>query len=171
MNDLAGRKFGRLLVLGDSSRRCGTNVLWRCLCDCGNITEIRTGNLRNGNTKSCGCLRIDFFYKHGHLNKEKRIGRSYSQDRLYNIWIGMKSRCNYAKNKNFKYYGKKGISVCGEWQNDFLAFKNWALQNGYEKNLTIDRIDNNDNYKPSNCQWLSQVENARKGNEKNLHTL
>ena len=102
-------------------------------------------NLKNGNTKSCGCLHK----KHG-----------MARSRIYKIWINMKSRCYNINTKSYKDYGRKGIRVCSEWKNDFKNFYDWAILNGYKDNLTIDRINVNENYKPSNCRWVNKKEQA-----------
>lgn len=90
------------------------------------------------------------------------MGKTHGQTktRLYRIWSGMKGRCNNKKNPAYRYYGAKGIKVCDEWQNDFLAFKEWADLNGYNDKLTIDRIDSDGDYCPSNCRWLTAQENS-----------
>lgn len=88
-------------------------------------------------------------------------------DRLYRIWHNMKDRCYNPKNKKYVYYGGKGITVCDEWKNDFIKFRNWALNNGYQDNLTIDRIDSNKSYYPENCQWVTLSENTIRSNNKN----
>jgi hypothetical protein len=92
----------------------------------------------------------------------KTHGATYTK--LYRRWGYIKERCNNPKHSNYKYYGNRGISVCETWKNSFILFKHWALANGYENNLTIDRINHHDNYNPSNCQWLTKPENTIKGN-------
>lgn len=86
----------------------------------------------------------------------------YSQHRLNVIWRHMKQRCNNSNDDAFKNYGEKGIKVCQEWENDFMAFFNWSYQNGYEDNLTIERVDSNKGYEPSNCEWITRAENCRR---------
>ena len=160
MNDLKGKKFGRLTALYNSDKRTSTRgMIWMCLCICGRFVEVRGTNLKTGNTKSCGCLRIESKkrtkYKHGEAKRNKETG-------LHRTWAHMKSRCSWSNGKFYKYYGGKGIKVCDEWENDFVAFRDWALTNGYKEGLTIDRIDNDGDYEPNNCQWLTRVENAKK---------
>ena len=151
MNDLTGQKFGRLTVICDSQERKWGQVVWNCLCDCGNQTRVASKDLKRGDTKSCGCLKKEALKTHGG-----------TYIRLYRRWGYIKERCNNPRHSNYKYYGKKGISICKEWLNSFVSFRNWALASGYQDNLTIDRIDNKGNYEPSNCQWLTRSENSSK---------
>ena len=155
--DLTGKKFGRLKVLKKSreSWKVNKEIIWICRCDCGNLISIRGCHLRSGHTKSCGCLTKERLYKHGY---SPRKGRS----RLYNIWGGIKSRCNSLGNTAYKYYGGKGISVCKEWNNNYPTFRKWALNNGYKNGLVLDRINPDENYEPSNCQWITKTANAKK---------
>ena len=99
------------------------------------------------------------YYKHGE-----------SKTRLHRIWKGMKERCTNSKHKQFKDYGGRGITICPEWTNDYTVFRDWALNNGYKENLTIDRIENDGNYEPNNCQWITRTENnrSRKWNKINM---
>ncbi len=160
IRNLIGQRFGRLLVLGDSGKRQGC-VVWTCLCTCGNFKEIRGGSMIQGRTRSCGCLSDERRRrtKHGHTVGAKRT-------KLYQIWKNMRHRCQRGAYPSYHCYGGRGISVCEEWQYDFVAFKDWALASGYREPLTIDRIDNNGNYKPSNCQWLTKSENSKKPKNK-----
>lgn len=159
MNDLKGKKFGKLTALYNSNKRTSAGgMIWVCLCMCGCLIEVRGSHLETGNTKSCGCLRRERepAYKHGEANP---------QTRLYHIWAHMKKRCSWFNGKPYKYYGGRGIKVCNEWNNNFIAFKTWALANGYQENLTIDRINNDGNYEPNNCQWITKSENTKKRNK------
>lgn len=144
--DLTGRRFGKLTVLGIGGRDKNGQIKWLCMCDCGNQKIISGGSLTRTNrpTHSCGCetsLRT-----HGQRNT-----------RLYRIWSGMKSRCCNTNNSHYKNYGGRGVRICEEWLHNFVNFYDWALKNGYSDDLSIDRINNNGNYEPSNCRWVDPV--------------
>ena len=148
--DLTNQKFGKLKVLYRLKySKTAHTYLWLCQCDCGNIIEVSGNNLRSGHTKSCGCLKL-----------EKQITHNLSKTRLYSIYNNMKARCYNPKNPYFYNYGGRGISICDEWLNDFCSFYNWAVNNGYDSSLFIDRINNNGNYEPNNCRWVTPKENS-----------
>ena len=144
---MIGRKFGKLTVLERAGSDKHHNALYICKCDCGTITKpIIASSLRSEKRKSCGCIRG----KHHMRNT-----------RLYSIWQGMKARCYKQSHTWFKKYGGRGITVCDEWKDDFQAFYDWAMANGYSDELSIDRINNDGNYEPSNCQWTTQTNQIR----------
>lgn len=164
--DLTGQRFGRLVVVRYAGTKQSGNqqkIMWLCKCDCGNEKEVLAASLKSGHTVSCGCYHKE---KIGALNRTHNMA---NKQRLYRVWKGMRERCNNPNNKRFKNYGGRGIKVCDEWQNDYLAFHTWAMANGYKEDilpnglnrLTIDRIDVNGNYEPNNCRFVTNAENAK----------
>lgn len=165
MYDLLGQRFGRLLVVSKSEERCNSGIKWNCLCDCGNSVCVPGLNLRCGDTRSCGCLQKEMvaarMTSHG-----ATVGRK--RDRLYGVWAGMLTRTRNPNADNYKYYGGRGISVCDDWLR-YENFRDWALNNGYDDmadhgKCTIDRVDDDGDYCPNNCRWVSasvQANNQR----------
>lgn len=150
-----GKRFERLVVLGKifRTRQGGKKQFARwscvCLCDCGNTIVARTSSIVDGGTVSCGC-----YAKEQTSKRSKTHGMT--DHPLHVVWSGMKRRCNGTSKAHKKRYSDRGIRVCQEWENSFSAFKDWALANGWEPGLQIDRFPDNDgDYEPNNCRFVT----------------
>lgn len=161
--DFTGQRFGRLTVLREAGKDNFGQILWECECSCKDKNRIIVPGYRLfwGHTKSCGCLQKESSKSR---DKSSITKHGLTGCRLYKTWDGMKARCFRTTDKNYKDYGGRGITICNEWldkDNGFVNFYNWAIANGYEDYLFIDRIDNNGNYEPSNCRWVTMKQQAR----------
>lgn len=145
--NLVGKTFGRLNVISISHRE-GTKIYWNCLCACGNVVCVRSQSLHQGRTQSCGCLHLDIVTKHGNTGIKE-----------HKIWMSIKNRCLNPKDKSFKDYGGRGITVCDRWIN---SYNNFFEDMGAcpSVNHSIDRIKNNEGYGPDNCKWSTRTEQA-----------
>lgn len=162
--DISGQKFGRLTALYRLHNYHKKGTYWLCICECGNFTEIWLPNLQRGASKSCGCLQREQATKANRTHKK-------SNTHLYYIWRSMRYRCYNKHTKAYKNYGGRGIAVCSEWKDNFMAFYNWSMANGYNDNLTIDRIDNDKNYSPNNCRWVDRKQQGRNRRSNILITI
>ena len=166
VRDLTGLRFGRLVAIRENGRTRQGQAMWLCQCDCGNTKTIASSSLVNGLTVSCGCYNrektIKQNHKHGNAHRHKKT-------KLYEVWCSMIKRCENPNDNGYKYYGGRGIKVCDEWH-EYEPFMKWALENGYKEHdrpldCTIDRIDVDGNYEPSNCRWAdwkTQMNNTRR---------
>jgi len=149
----AGEKYNKLTAMNFVETRKGRNY-WKFKCDCGNETVVQELHAKSGNTTSCGCALTDFLV-------ERNTTHGLSKTKLYKVFHSMKRRCYNPKASNYKRYGGRGIRICDEWLEDYMNFHTWAMDNGYEEGLSIERIDNDGDYEPSNCTWATPTKQAR----------
>lgn len=158
LNINKGERFGRLTVIEEVGHIPPDGRRFKCLCDCGSYIITAPSRLKSGGVLSCGCIsrekRVEILTKHG-----------LRYHPLYRRWSNMKHRCSSPNDKKYEIYGGRGIKVCDEWKNDFKAFYDWSIANGYEEGLTLDRINVDGDYEPSNCRWATlDVQNNNKRN-------
>lgn len=173
-NDLTGMTFGRLTVLKHVGSNKHKKALFLCKCSCGKEVIVIGSQLKSGSTKSCGCLHDEKSSeraKERNLRENPNTSHGESSNHLYYVWRGIINRCYNIKAENYKNYGGRGIAVCEEWKN-LKTFLKWAEQSNYKEGLTIERINVNGNYEPSNCTWIpakDQAKNRRPRSEWNTN--
>lgn len=163
-SDYVGKRYGRFTVLAfDRVSNLG-RLMAKCQCDCGAVKTVELSAIQCGSIKSCGCYKMIA----GHFPNPSNATHGKSSERIYKIWVKMRARCTNPKATGYEGWGGRGITVCDEWLNDFTAFYDWSMENGYSDKLTIDRKDNDGPYAPWNCRWATQKE---QGNNTRVNVL
>jgi hypothetical protein len=155
--DITGMRFGRLLAVNYAGPTERGTATWRCLCDCGKIITVQGSHLRSGGTRSCGCVKQEML-KNGSGHCRHRASPHHNRMREYECWVSMRQRCGNRNSKSFAYYGGRGITVCERWHSfeSFLADMG-PRPDGY----SIERVNNNGDYEPSNCKWIPKRDQSR----------
>lgn len=151
----AGEKYGRLTLIKETVRTSKKHK-WLCRCDCGKYVEVSIYQMKSGECRSCGCLRDEV----AGARAKAMAKHNMTHTRMYKLWSTMLKRCRNPNDKDYPRYGGRGVKVCDEWK-DFIKFHEWAMSHGYRDDLSIDRIDFNGNYEPSNCRWVTLADQAR----------
>lgn len=160
--DLTGRTFGRWTVLGLAKTNKKGATRWECVCSCGKIKDVIGTTLTRGTSVSCGC-----FFKEEVTKRSTKHG--LSNHPLYWRWYSMNQRCENPKHQSYKHYGQRGITVCDEWKTSFMSFYTWSIENGFKRELELDRINNDGNYSPENCRWATRKK--QNNNRRNNHYI
>lgn len=162
--DLTGMTFGRWTAIefaGTKKYKTSTAAQWKCRCECGTERIVSANSLTTGKSISCGCYSREIHKEVMAQANRDNAKHGMFGTRIYRIWCGMKARCSWEKHSAYRDYGGRGIRVCDSWENNFEAFYEWAMANGYTDELTIDRKDVNGNYEPGNCKWATMSEQRR----------
>lgn len=161
IKDMTGERFGRWVVLYYAYSK-NRKTYWHCRCDCGTERDIRLDTVKNRENASCGCYHSEVMRSLDH-SKMKHGSHGFGGTRLNIIWQKLRQRCLNKNHTAYHNYGGRGIKICDEWlslETGFLSFREWALSHGYRDDLTLDRINNDGNYEPSNCRWATKIEQA-----------
>lgn len=153
------KKYNEWTVVSFSHKDKYNHPFFNCICSCGNKNTIDIFSLKYGKSKSCKKCSA----------KKRKNKHNLSYSRIYRIYNHIKQRCNNKQDSAYKNYGGRGIKICKEWEDNFINFYNWSIANGYEENLSIDRIDNNENYCPQNCRWVDME--TQQNNKRNNHII
>lgn len=165
-----GHRFGRLTLIRQIRVDAHSERFFKLRCDCGKITIARLSHLKHGTTKSCGCLRHELLLARNTGETNVSYNHGYHKHPLYQVWQNFKQRCYNPKNTQYKIYGKRGIIVCKQWLNNPEKFVKWGIAHGWERGLWIDRENNNGNYSPRNCRFVTPKVSASNQRHHNQHT-
>ena len=147
---MIGKTFGRWEIIAPAGRDKARNLLWECRCACEHVGILRTSTLRNGKSQSCGCFRNE-------RTIERQTRHGMSKHPLFKAWDHMLQRCYNPNCEAYRNYGARGIQVCSSWKESFDSFLKDMLPN-WERDLTLERINNDGNYEPANCKWATRSE-------------